>query len=140
NLFGEFRNFLKGKTCQAFQAGMKLKTSEGNFRYPDVMVVCEETTQSNRYMQHPVILVEVLSSSTRRQDKTKKMLEYINIPTLEEYVLVEQDFVDVEILRRSNGWRPEHFYLGDKVTFESIGLTLLVEEIYERVDLSSVPS
>jgi hypothetical protein len=47
--------------------------------------------------------------------------------------LIEQDFVDIEICRRSNHWRPEHYYLGDEVHFTAIDLTLPVEEIYARV-------
>jgi len=47
--------------------------------------------------------------------------------------LIEQDFVDVEVIRRSEGWQSKHYYLGDDVTFESIELTLLVEDIYHRV-------
>ncbi|MGN7611800.1 Uma2 family endonuclease [Magnetococcales bacterium HHB-1] len=133
--FRIIQNFLsERRDCEAFQAGMKVRTSEKSFRYPDVLVVCNETSKNNRYMQCPVILIEVLSKSTRKKDKTEKMLEYINIPTLMEYVLIEQDMVDVEILRRSHSWRPEYFYLGDQITFESIGLTLSVEEIYRRVD------
>jgi Uma2 family endonuclease len=74
-----------------------------------------------------------LSKSTRRIDETTKRFNYINIPTLQEYVLIEQDFVDIEVVRRSEGWQPKHYFLGDEVTFESIGLTLPVEEIYQRV-------
>jgi len=56
-----------------------------------------------------------------------------NIPSLQEYVLIEQDFVDVQVFRRNEGWIPSHYFLGDEVTFESIGLTLPVEDIYHRV-------
>jgi len=49
-------------------------------------------------------------------------------------VLIEQDIVSVEVLRKSNNWRTEYYSLGDFVPFESIGLTLAVEEIYDRVD------
>ncbi|MGJ0515056.1 MAG: hypothetical protein ACR65O_04805 [Methylomicrobium sp.] len=53
-------------------------------------------------------------------------------------MLIEQDFVDVEICRRSEGWVSEHYFMGDSVTFESVGLTLLVEEIYYRVENDDV--
>ena len=84
--------------------------------------------------QTPVIIVEVISRSTRRIDEKAKQLEYINIPTLKEYVMIEQDFVDVRVLRKSNDWRTSHYFLGETVHFESIDLTLPVEEIYYRVD------
>ena len=134
DVFRKIQNFLTGKECEAFQSDMKVRIPDGKYRYPDVMVVCDETSKSNLYKECPVIIVEVLSSSTRKNDTTKKMLEYFSIPTLKEYVLIEQDYVDVAVLRQENGWRTEHFYLGDEVTFNSIGFTISVEEIYERVD------
>ncbi len=56
----------------------------------------------------------------------------------QEYVLIEQDFVDVEVCRRSEGWVSNHYFMGDEVTFESIGLTVPVEEIYARVENEDV--
>ncbi|MGN7612081.1 Uma2 family endonuclease [Magnetococcales bacterium HHB-1] len=130
----EFGVHLKGKPCDSFQSDFKVKVGTKYF-YPDIVVRCDDPEDNHElYTEKPIIIVEVLSRRTRKTDKTRKMFEYINIPTLEEYVLVEQDVVDVEVLRRSNHWIPEHFYLGDNVIFESIGLTLSVEEIYERVD------
>jgi Uma2 family endonuclease len=82
----------------------------------------------------PKIIVEVLSRSTRKTDTTTKLVRYINLPSLLEYVLIEPDMVSVQVLRKSNHWRSEYFFLDDLVNFESIGLTLSVEEIYDRVD------
>jgi hypothetical protein len=50
-----------------------------------------------------------------------------------EYVLIEQDFANIEVQRRHNHWQPENYFLGDDVTFESVGLTLVVAELYDRV-------
>ena len=41
--------------------------------------------------------------------------------------------VEVQGLRRRDGWFPHSFYLGDEVTLESVGLTMRVEDIYDRV-------
>ncbi|OAI02810.1 hypothetical protein [Methylomonas methanica] len=49
-------------------------------------------------------------------------------------MLIEQDIISVQVLRRSKHWLSEYYFLGDQVTFESIGLTLSVEDIYDRVD------
>jgi Uma2 family endonuclease len=66
-------------------------------------------------------------------DETVKLLSYINIPSLQEYVLIEQDYIDIQVIRRNESWLPRHYFLGDEITFESINLTLSVEEIYARV-------
>ncbi|WP_026602593.1 hypothetical protein [Methylomonas sp. 11b] len=76
----------------------------------------------------------MLSRSTRKTDTTTKLLRYINLPSLQEYVLIEQDIVPVQVLHRNKRWLSEYYFLGDAVSIESIGLTLNVEDIYDRVD------
>lgn len=137
NVLGEIRNHLKGKPCEPFGSDMKVKAGK-NFFYPDVMVVCEETSPNEYFSQSPILIVEVISKSTRRMDETTKRLSYFNISSLKEYILIEQDFVDVEICRRSNGWISEHFFMGDTASFESIDLNIAVEEIYARVENEDV--
>ncbi len=133
NILRKFGNHLENSTCEPFTSDMKLKTSTGNFRYPDCMVICDKDDENKFYKTKPVILVEVISRSTRKIDKKDKLLEYINISSLQEYVIIEQDVVDIEVFRRSNHWRNNHYFLGDEIVFESIDLTLSVEEIYHRV-------
>ncbi len=58
----------------------------------------------------------------------------MQIETLEEYVLIAQDFVQIEVIRKSDGWKAVKYFLGDEVTFTSIGLTLSVEAIYDGVE------
>jgi len=132
NVLSEFRNHLKRSPCEPFGSDMKLRIN-ANFFYPDVMVDCLFDNSEPYFTETPIIIVEVLSKSTRKKDTTLKLLSYINIPSVQEYVLIEQDFVDVQVFRRSEGWIPSHYFLGDEVTFESIGLTLPVEDIYHRV-------
>ena len=131
NVYRKFGN-QENQHCEPFVSDMKLRIN-ANFFYPDVMVDCRFDNSEPYFTQTPIIIVEVLSKSTRKKDTTLKLLSYINIPSLKEYVLIEQDFVDVQVFRRSEGWIPSHYFLGDVVTFESIGLTLRVEDIYHRV-------
>ncbi len=130
NLSSEFRAHLKGKPCRPYMSDMKVRIGSKYF-YPDVLVDCSDI--NGYYTETPKILVEVLSKSTRRTDKNLKRMAYTQITSLEEYVLIEQDVVEIEVLRRVDGWQPQYYYLGDEITFQSIGLTLAVEEIYERV-------
>ena len=132
NLYSEFRNHLKNTPCEPFGSDMKLKVNN-NFFYPDVMVDCHFDNSEPYFTETPIIIVEVLSKATRKTDETLKLMTYINIPSLKEYVLIEQDIVDIQVLRRSQGSIPQHYFLGDEITFESINLTLSVEEIYYRV-------
>jgi len=142
NLFVQFRLQCKGGPCDVYQSDMKLKTPTGNFRYPDCMIVCEDNTDSDYIIQSPSIIVEVLSRSTRKTDNTTKYLEYINIESLQHYLVIEQDFVQVTLFSRQNQWQPRHFYLGDSFslspnqnsTDNQQNITLSVEQIYENVN------
>lgn len=125
-------NFLMNSPCEPFSTDVKVKVGR-NFFYPDAMVVCNDQTDNEYYTESPTILVEVLSKSTRRTDETIKRTAYQAIPTLQEFILIEQDFVDVEVCRRSEAWLPQHYFLGDRFTLESIDIDLSVEEIYHRV-------
>lgn len=129
-LMREIGNHLKGKPCQPYASDMKVKVGSKYF-YPDVMVDCSDS--NDYYTETPILLVEILSKSTRRMDETTKRVVYMQIPTLQEYVLIEQDFVKIEVMRGCDDWRSATYLLGDNVTFASIGLTLAVEDIYDRV-------
>ena len=133
NMLREFGNHLKGTPCATFMADIKVKLGR-DYVYPDVLVDCGKMRGDDLFAGSPVIIVEVLSRSTRKTDMTTKLIRYINLPSLQEYVLIEADMVLVQVMRRSKGWMPEYFFLGDDVYFESIDLSLPVEAIYDRVD------
>lgn len=133
NMLRELGNHLKGTPCATFMADIKVKLGR-DYVYPDVLVDCSKMSGADMFATAPVIIVEVLSRSTRKTDMTTKLIRYINLPSLQEYVLIEPDMVSVQVLRRSKGWMPEYYFLGDSVRFESIDLTLPVEDIYDRVD------
>lgn len=128
-------NHLDGTHCQPYASDMKVKVGT-KFFYPDVLVDCSNI--NGYFTENPKLIIEVLSKSTRRTDKTIKLMAYTQIPSLEEYVLIDQDMVEIEVLQRNEGWIPKSYYLGDNVTFDSIGLTLSVEVIYERVQNSDM--
>jgi len=102
------------------------------------MVDCAFDESEAYYIETPGIIIEVLSKSTRQMDETTKLMSYINMLSAQEYVLIEQDIVDIQVLRRSEGWLPMHYFLGDDVLFESIDLSVQVEEIYSRVQNEDV--
>jgi len=138
NISRQFGNHLDGKDCEVFSNDMKIKLNN-EYRYPDVMVVCDNKFTDGGYStQTPILIVEVLSKSTRKIDTTDKVFSYLNIPSLHEYVLIEQDIAVVEVMRKSQGWQSRRYYLGDQITFESIGLSLSIEEIYSRVENEDV--
>lgn len=138
NVLAEIHQHLKGTSCRPFGSDVKVKVAHNKFFYPDVMVVCEDKTDNAYYTEFPVLLVEVLSESTRSKDETIKRIAYQSLPSLREYVLIEQDFISVEVCRRSAGWNSQHYLAGDEVYFESVDLKLPIEEIYRWVEIEKV--
>ena len=133
NIYRKFGNHLEDKPCEPFGSDMKVNVAS-NFFYPDVIIDCDFDESEPYFTDSPTIIVEVLSQSTSKKDRTTKRFAYLNLPSLQEYVLIEQDFVDIEVVRRKDDWGSKHYFLGDDITFESIDLTLPVEEIYHRVN------
>ena len=138
NVLSELKNYLKLKksSCEVFSSDIKVKVADNNiaYFYPDVMVTCDPgDNDSEDYINTPVIIVEVLSKSTRKNDLSTKKLFYFNIPELQEYVVIEQDFCEVEVFRKSDDWKSTVYFLGDEISFDSINVTLSVEDIYYHV-------
>lgn len=133
NLHAALNRYLANHRCEPFANDLKVK-AERCFFYPDLVVVCDDANGDEYYTDKPTLIVEVLSKTTRRMDKTTKLAAYKTLPSLLEYVLIEQDHVEVELFRRSQNWFAEHYFLGDSFNLESIDLTVNVTDLYHRVD------
>lgn len=133
NVLGELRFALKGMPCEPFASDMKVRVAD-DFFYPDVLVDCHHKGNDYGVTDSPLIIVEVLSKATRKIDHTLKRKAYQSLESLQEYVLIAQDIVQIEICRRHAHWQSQHYFIGDEVYFEAIDLSLPVATIYERVD------
>lgn len=122
------------QNCEFFISDMKVRVGD-NFFYPDLVVICDENLSADAlYTEKPLIIIEVLSKSTRKIDHTIKRQQYTSIPSLQEYILVEQDIAEIEVVRRDQHWQPQRYFLGDELQLESLGLSLDVAAVYQRVD------
>ncbi len=139
NIFSELKSQLKGTSCRTFMAEMKLRVAD-DFFYPDVMVVCNQDDSDAYYKTSPIIIIEVLSKSTRKFDQTTKRLRCQNIASLQEYVLIEQDKGEIQLFSRAHNWQSAYYYLGDQINFASLGVSVAVDEIYDRVNNEDVLS
>jgi Uma2 family endonuclease len=135
NLFSTIRPKAREKHCQLFIADMKvhLKISgQDIFYYPDLLLSCDPDDRADYYSQAPCMIIEVLSESTERIDRREKMLAYQALPSLQEYVLVAQDYRQVEIYRRRNEWQPEIVNEG-QFHLDCLDLIVAIDEVYEDV-------
>jgi Uma2 family endonuclease len=134
NLYAAIRHHFSGKPCKVFMADMKLRlqiADDDIFYYPDLLVTCDPSDSEKYYKTQPVVLVEVLSPSTERLDRREKFLSYQRLPSLQEYVLVDQEKMLVTRFRKDNEWKPEHLAQGDSLTLPSIDFELSLTDIYE---------
>ena len=110
NVAFALRSHLRGKPCQVFVADVKVKVliaDEEIFYYPDVMVTCDPRDTDRYFKRFPKVLIEVLSPETQRVDRREKLSSYMQIETLEEYVLVAQDAMEVTVLCRAMSGKPK---------------------------------
>lgn len=99
------KNHLRGGPCRAFMADMKLEvaTADAVF-YPDAMVTCHpEDLKADLAMQHPKVIIEVLSDGTAAYDWGGKFAFYRQLDSLAEYALADPDSRQVEVFRRMAG-------------------------------------
>lgn len=113
--------------------------SKGTYRYPDVTVFCgdpvylEDRTDT---ILNPVVLVEVASPITALLDCSDKLLEYLQIDTLQAYLLVSQHEPLIErYLRHESG---DWLYsiargLDSAISIPEIGCTLPLAKVYQKV-------
>lgn len=141
NAFGLFFNQLRGKPCQPFSSDTKVRIElpqHTRFYYPDAMVVCHPNPLADTYQEHPVVVIEVLSESTRRLDLGEKRDAYLAIPSLKVLLLVEPDSPAVTAYRRraEGGFASEHHCGMDAVIpLPEIGATLDLASLYERAGI-----
>lgn len=126
---------VRRKGCQLFTAAMKLRLETGGhtaFYYPDLMVACQAQDDGSHFCRAPMLIAEVLSPGTVRVDRIEKLLAYQSLPSLQAYVLVEQERRHVELYRRAAGWSVEHHTQGS-IPMDCLDMTLALDAIYQDV-------
>ena len=136
NIASRLRERARGGPCRVFMADMKLHVSAADaFYYPDVFVTCDPHDGGEYFKERPCAVVEVLSAATAAIDRREKRLAYRTLPTLREYVIVDQLRWRVFVHRRAgDGWESAILAGGtDRVPFSCLDTALTLGEIYEDV-------
>jgi Uma2 family endonuclease len=124
------------KHCQLFTSDMKLRLNIADktlFYYPDLLLSCAPDDRQPYFSSLPCLIVEVLSDLTERIDRREKLLAYQTLPSLQEYVLVAQNTRRVELYRRANDWKAEHFDSGE-IRLDCLESSVSVDAIYADVE------
>jgi Uma2 family endonuclease len=145
NLIRRIANQLDGKPCtvQANDMRVRVATTDAG-TYPDVVVVCGPPRfydDRRDTLTNPTLIIEVLSPSTEAYDRGGKFALYRSLPSLQLYALVAQDRLSVDLYSRQTDQRwllTAYDQPDDHIPLEAIGCTLVMAEIYDKVELTAV--
>lgn len=140
NLVFRLNIHLDNSPCQVFSEAMKVQVGDDAILYPDVLVTCDKQFKADELVvTSPTLIVEVLSPSTQRYDRSEKFAIYRKLPSLREYVLIDPE------TRRAEVFRPERdgscAYLdmteAGVLTLSSIDCELPLEWVFKGMDSES---
>ncbi len=127
---------LRGTACQFLTSDFQIWTEAG-VCYPDGMVVCGPQTGTARGTSDPVVVFEIISPSTAVTDRIVKTREYQATPSVQRYVILEQDRIAATVFaRRPDGWSGQVVAAGEALEMPEVGLSLLLDELYAGIDLA----
>ena len=136
----ELNSLLGDRPCLVTVSDLRLQIGlQSAYVYPDVMVTCgalQPADWQNDIAENAVVVVEVLSASTERYDRTGKFALYRKVTTLEEYVLVSQDESRVEWYTRNDQGNWEYREaVGDEGVchLARLGVAVSLRSLYRNV-------
>ena len=138
NIAFSLRTLLAGKNCQALGMGQGVRAGEARYLIPDVCVVCEEPLleTDTRILLNPVLVGEVTSPTTVNVDRGAKRDYYFYVPSIEVYLVVDQQRLFVELhTRDGNSWRiDEYSDIDVELPLEALNCSLSLRDIYRNVE------
>ena len=139
NFCGMLDAALEGTPCRVYNSDLAVRLTPSEYRFSDAVVTCDERDRGRvTEVQAPRVVVEVLSDSTEREDRTDKFALCLGCPSVEEYVLIATRYQAVEVHRRAPGdWTTHVYQPGDLVELRSIAVLLAVSDLYR---LTEVPA
>jgi len=132
NLLTALHTHLRGTPCRVYSSNLKVRVNN-DFYYPDIFVRCESERGDPYFKTDPVLIIEVLSPTTQRYDRGDKRLAYQALPSLQDYVLIAQDEIKIDLYRRANNWQAETLGQEDQFYLSAVEFRCPVRQIYEAI-------
>lgn len=126
---------LKDKGYRFFIESVKVKLAgENKYFYPDVFITKEPLSGGTVYIkEHPELIIEVLSESTRKYDTVDKFINYQRFDSLQYYILIEPETVFISVFNRidKDDWNLNTYSKEtDVIQLPQLGISFTVKEIY----------
>jgi Uma2 family endonuclease len=139
-LGAEFRAQLPTPCQPQGEAGIVAEADDFSYFVADLAVSCAPLGP-DPWCPEPVLIVEVLSDTTRGLDLGVKLPAYRRIPSVRHILLVETRGVRVEHWRReTDGWKVRDLGPGDVLLCDDLGIRLTVDALYEGLPIPPAPS
>lgn len=138
NLLTLINLHLGDSECRFHSGNVKVSYQAEFYYCPDAFVTCDPRDRDDRYIKrYPKLIVEVLSPSTEAFDTGEKFVDYQQLASLDEYVLITQESQRVECRRRTsaNTWETVVYGLGESVALQSIGMEFAIADLYRGLDV-----
>ena len=138
NIYSLLRGLLRGKPCRVYNSDIKVQISQKRYFHPDVTVTCDPRDRgTGDLLRSPRVVFEVLSPSTELADRTWKLQNYLALPTMEEYFLVNTKSFKIEVYRKENGrWIYDIYKAGETITLSSLSIHFPLGDAYLDVELA----
>lgn len=141
NFCTNFKFTTRGKNYKIYMGDVKLSIPRYRiYTYPDIMVIQGEPIYEGNgttTVTNPLLIVEVLSKSTENHDRTNKFRFYRSIPTLKEYIMIDQYEYLVEQFTKNadSQWVLTEYESEDAVlSLQKIDFQIPFSEIYAGVN------
>jgi Uma2 family endonuclease len=118
--------------CHMLPDRMTVRVDEDTAHEPDALVYCgPELPGSAIEVPSPVIVVEVLSPSTRHIDASAKLAGYFRVPTVQHYrILDASKRLVIHHARREHGEIATKIVADGPLQLDPPGINVRVEEIF----------
>ena len=137
NLVEALRRVLSGSPCRAFRGDVKVLVA-GRVRYPDAVVTCSPISTDSDIVPEPVAVFEVLSSGTASVDRVAKNTEYRATPSIQHYVMLEQNRMAATVFSRQGDAWLGVLLIGDvALSLPAIGVELALSAFYAGIEVET---
>jgi Uma2 family endonuclease len=124
-----------GRPCRAYGDGMTVVIDNEHSREPDAAVQCGVAFEpKSKILEAPLVVVEVTSPSSERDDSEDKLVEYFSVPSIQHYLIVNPvKKVVVHHARTQGGEIATHIVRSGEIDLTPPGITVPVAELLPEV-------
>lgn len=141
NVIVNIGSYLKSNSCDIYPSDLRIAVkSKNSFFYPDATIICGDPQFEDNSIpdtvKNPAVIFEILSPSTEDYDLGKKLFFYMQIESLEQYIIIDSQNIHVRIATKmDNGtWKfSELTQKEDSFFINPISLEILLTDLYDGV-------